>query len=630
MRTLLVSLNARHEHENPAPWYLKAACDAAFIRSCSKEKPGLTDVAKAIENDSFADTSAMDESLPAIAPASDSCSALDSEIYVLSRTINEELRRIFAAIVRQRPDVVGLSCYIWNRDMLLKLCRDLKACFPNTYIVAGGPEVSYGDGGDEFIDAGVDCIIAGEGEVRFPELLSMLRDGRFPNKEKLAEFKTVMPALKAEHMFFLRSSEYLTQLKGKIAYVEASRGCPYRCSYCLSSENSTMTLLPLDEVFLSIKALVSAGVRIIKFLDRTFNLDEKRTQTIWNFLQQFAGTGVTFHFEISPDLLTEEMLSTLAACIPGLFQLEAGIQSVHEKTLLNIRRKMNVPKALQNLGEISKQGNVHLHADLIVGLPGEGLGQIIESVDLLTETRPHHLQLGFLKLLKGTAIWREKSSWGYISREYAPYEILASRTLSAQEVIRLKEVEETIERFYNSGRFLLTLQWLLVRYRSAYDLFERLTDFQHNMAILEHAVSSETLFKCMLAFLGKMLDSDYTNAVFTLLKLDWVCAHKNPFTPRWLDLINIEAINETNDALEAYGIDVTKFKGGKSAPKNRFYAAYIDFSPGEFLGVYRLSDQKGNIIGRFKEGTDHKARVLIDTLEINPVLGRPMVRLSGY
>lgn len=591
LRTMLVSLNARFEHENPAAWYLKAACDKRGTSVCG-------------------------------------------DVAVLSRTINDDLNRIFGTVAAIQPDVVALSCYIWNRVETLRLCADLRAVFPCMVLVAGGPEVSYADGGDEYRAAGADLILAGEGEATFPDLLETLSSGTWPDSETEESWRRIAPPLKPEQLVSPCSPEYLALLSGRIAYLESSRGCPYRCSYCLSSESLSMTWIPLDRIHHELEQLVGAGVKVVKFVDRTFNLSEERTLSLWNHVKRYKDTGIVFHFEVAPDLLSKAQIALLGELPAGLVQIEAGIQSTHADTLARIGRKMEVERALCNLQQVLAVGNVHVHADLIAGLPGEGYAQFAASFNRLAAVSPHHLQLGFLKLLRGTRLWRESGQWGYVRRGYAPYEVIASSALSVGDMLRLKDIEETLERFANSGRFLLVMQWLLPQHVSPFMLFEALADKQRRMGLMGRAVSSDALFRCMLAFLTEdgasagnlageggacSAGNPMPDAGVALLRLDWVCAHRNPFLPEWLADGNLQISAETNWLRVAYGMgndgDHQVRNPNVRTIRNRYHAAVVVLPDTVRTGIRFVPGADGVADNRF--------RILIDVKVSNPVLGRP-------
>ena len=597
MRTLIVSLNAKFEHENPAPWYLKAACD---IRQGA-------------------------------------C----GEVMVLSGTINDQPAHLYARILEARPDVVGISCYIWNRDMALRLFQDLRAVLPAVRLVAGGPEVSHADGADAFLAAGVDVVLAGEGEARFADLLAMYRqethacvhadaparplfappteDGE-PDARQHLLWRSPAAPLSPGEIPSPCLPEFLAGIRGRIAYVEASRGCPYRCSYCLSSESPGVTRLPLEQVFSDVDKVVRAGAKVIKFVDRTFNVSEARTLEIWRHLLRYANEPVTFHFEIAPDRISEAQLALLRQAPPGLFQVEAGIQSVHPDTLGHIRRQMDVDLALKRIASIREAGNVHVHADLIVGLPQEGMAEVAVSFDRLSQASPHHLQVGFLKLIRGTQIRREADRWGYVSRTYAPYEVLSSSALSARDMLLMKDFEETVERFRNSGRFLLVMQWMLAGTDSAFSLFLALTERLREQDLLRRAVSSDTLFRFLLHNLDLTAPDAMAHAsAVKLLSLDWVCTHRNPFLPDWLAQDEKDEPPETKEVLMAYGEQGDEKTQGHKALHNRYHATALVLPEEVGVGVRRV----GGINHAARD--NHKVRVLVDVRRVHPVLGRPEV-----
>ena len=577
---LLVSLNSKYEHENPAVWYLKAAYEQRKTQ--------------------------------------ESLLKIQWKIIVLSKTINDDPDHIFAEIIERQPDVVAFSCYIWNRDETLRIASDIRSALPASILVAGGPEVSYGNGAEEYKNAGIDIILAGEGEEKFPDMLEAIACRRDLTAELLDNWGKVSPSLPAEKLVSPICDEYLSNLKGRIAYIESSRGCPFSCSYCLSSACKTMTYIPLERVFYELEQLVLSGAKVIKFVDRTFNLTDQRTLAIWEHLLKYADTPVVFHFEVAPDLLTGKQLELLSLMPLGLIQIEAGLQSVHTSTLHEIDRMMNVEQAITNMQKVLLTGNVHLHADLIAGLPGEDLVRFTESVNVLSRVMPHHLQIGFLKLLRGTKMWQDAKKYNFIERFYAPYEVIASDALPVYEMLKIKDLEETVERFYNSGRFLFVMQHLLKNTESAFSLYAQLSQFQKEKKLFHRAVSSDVLFQCMASFINNECSAKDREELMSLLRLDWVTSHKNPFLPDYLrtKTETDTLLVKTNWLEIAYGNDITVQVGSKSV-KNRFYVEKWCFPVIKFRGM-KLVNQWEN----------HKSLyVIIDTRIIHRVLGRPEVIL---
>jgi hypothetical protein len=381
-----------------------------------------------------------------------------------------------------------------------------------------------------------------------------------------------------------------------------------------------VTRLPLDQVFFDVERVVKAGAKVVKFVDRTFNLTDDRTLGMWRHLLRYAGLPVTFHFEVAPDRISEAQLELLAQAPSGLFQVEAGIQSVHPATLGLIDRRMDVGLALERIAAIREKGNVHVHADLIVGLPAEGAGEVAVSFDRLSQANPHHLQVGFLKLIRGTRIRRETEKWGYRSRVYPPYEVLASDALSAEDALGLKDFEETVERFRNSGRFLLLLQWWLSRADSAFAFFRMLTDRQREQGLLRRAVSAETLFLFLREMITTTLEgSDGLPVALHLLGLDWVCANRNPFLPQWFPLEENEEAVKTNEVRLAYGEQGDDMPQAQKAIRNRIHVMTLLLPEVVRQGVRPAWEMAVPLDWK------RPVRVLVDVRRIHPVLGRPEV-----
>ncbi len=400
MKVLLVALNAKYVQSNLAVYALRTACLAYDIR----------------------------------------CSIYESNI-------NELLVSHLAKIVAFQPDVVGFSCYIWNIDIISRLITDLRKILPQTVIVLGGPEVS------EIPKEALgkyqpDYIISGPGEKAWPELLIALKEG------------TKMPQIVEKTVSIDQTSfPYFPEddLKNHLVYYEASRGCANRCAYCLSSVNRKLEFRPLELVFQDLKKLWEMGIKQIKFVDRTFNLDKKRTLTIWQHLLTNYPEG-NFHFEMAADRLSEAEMDFLKKVPAGLFQMEIGVQSTYVPTLEAINRSTNSNILLNRLKELSEETKVLVYADLIAGLPLESYKQFLQSFSDVLATEPDQLQLGFLKLLPGTSLRAKASKWGLIYSNYPPYEILKTDHISFSELQKLKGLEWTVDLFYNSGYFKETLK----------------------------------------------------------------------------------------------------------------------------------------------------------------------------
>ncbi len=549
MKTLLVAINAKYEHEGLAVWCLKAACQY--------------------------------KGLP---------------VTVRQYSINDSDQRIWASLLEEHPDVIAFSCYIWNREMVLKLISDLKKAKPHCIIIVGGPEVSYEGSELDYNAAGADFIVKGEGEGKLPPILTALGEGGVASANALLEIEDRCREEMGYRSPFV--PEYLNRIRDRIAYIESSRGCPYRCAYCLSSESQGLVLFPLEEVKADIEGLVASGAKVIKFVDRSFNVNEKHSLEIWEFIRKFPREKITFHFEINPDRLTKAQMESLMSMPTGLVQVEAGIQSVNPRTLREVSRVMDVDLALQNIKSLVDKGNIHVHADLIAGLPYEGMESFKESFNRIYEVKPHHLQLGFLKLIHGTRIRREAEKHGYKYREYPPYEVIENQYLSSEDMLRLKGVEEVLDRTYNSGRLILTLDYLLNYFSTPYELYEGFALFLKVRSQLYQPVSAARLFELLRDYALELENMD-TLALDSYIALDYACSLKNTVIPDFLSDSPIKAL-DSRTLLE------TTLEGGwKKEYRKRFLV---------LEGSFPLKKGEG-----FKK---YENTMVVDTTLVDPVTGR--------
>ncbi|MGI6344362.1 MAG: DUF4080 domain-containing protein [Bacillota bacterium] len=399
--------------------------------------------------------------------------------------INDDLRRVAASIGRQRPDVLGFSCYLWNIEQTLALASDLKAVLPDVWIILGGPEA--GARAAELLEASpaVDYVVSGEGERAFRELIEALEEGRpqldLPGVWRRAAAGEVVgqattSPLPPEEIPAPYAMDELDELAHKLVYYESSRGCPFRCSYCLSG-GDRVRFLPLPRVFDELRVLLQANIPLIKFVDRTFNCHPERAQQIMEFLLRERGDS-RFHFEICADLLDETMLDFLRQVPPGVFQFEIGIQDTDPETLQAIGRRMNWDKLAANVRALREVGNIHLHLDLIAGLPEQTWSTLRRSFDMVIGLRPHRLQLGFLKVLPGTAIAAQVKECEYQVSAAPPYEVLQSKWLSFVELNKLHAMEELLESYYNSGLLEETLPGVWSeQWTSPFDFFSEFADW---------------------------------------------------------------------------------------------------------------------------------------------------------
>ena len=397
-------------------------------------------------------------------------------------TINQKTEQILKDIYRRQPDVVAFSCYIWNRRMVEELIRELPKVLPGVRLWAGGPEVTYD--ARAFLEACPKAagVMRGEGEETFCRLaayyiegeclLSGIRGLAYRGEDgRIHETEEREPADMDRLPFACENPERFTS---RIVYYESSRGCPFRCSYCLSSVERQVRFRSMELVEKELLFFLKAQVPQVKFVDRTFNLDPGRTARLWQWLLEHDNGITNFHFEIGADLLTEEELAIMSRMRPGLIQLEIGVQSTNGDTIRGIDRTMDLERLKAAVRRIKGFHNIHQHLDLIAGLPFEDLKSFRRSFDEVYELEPEQLQLGFLKVLKGSKMYERASDYGILCCGGPPYEVLSTRWLSYGDVLLLKGVEEMVEIYYNSHQFGRTLKELLKRYESPFDLFHEL------------------------------------------------------------------------------------------------------------------------------------------------------------
>lgn len=389
------------------------------------------------------------------------------EISVMESTINGNEKAFADEIISKRPDVVAFSCYIWNITKTLEICRIIK----NNHecrIVLGGPEVAYrpSDILDKYIF--IDYVLSGEGEWTFPDFLDNINgdlcrvsglsyrsaDEIILNPEK--EYEGTPPSPYSE--------EFFNNLNGRISYIETSRGCPYRCAFCLSGRCSPLRFFNIERVKEDILKLANSGTQTVKFIDRTFNANADRANEILLFIKENYGKeipeNVCFHFEIAGDILKESTIDILSSMPYGAIQLEIGMQSFNKETLKKINRKTNTEKLIENVKKLISFNNMHIHIDLIAGLTGEDSESFRNSFNIAYSLKAHMLQMGFLKLLHGAEMRENKDSYPCTFNEEPPYEVTSTPWLTAEEIISLKNCEDAVDRLYNSGRFLFTLEYL--------------------------------------------------------------------------------------------------------------------------------------------------------------------------
>lgn len=400
-------------------------------------------------------------------------------------TINQQTDEILEDIYRRKPDFIAFSCYIWNVERVRELTEQISLVLPDTLLWAGGPEVSYHAA--EFLR---DCpqmtgVMRGEGERTFAMLAAYYLEGvgaleetsGITYRDGAGEVRQTPDGrlLPMDEMPFLYGD--LKEFTHRIIYYESSRGCPFSCSYCLSSIDKRVRFRSLPLVERELQIFLDEKVPQVKFVDRTFNCNHAHAMEIWRYIRDHDNGVTNFHFEIAADLLTEEELALLAALRPGLIQLEIGVQSTNPGTIREINRQMDLPKVRERVERIRLGKNIHQHLDLIAGLPGEDLESFRRSFNQVYAMKPHQLQLGFLKVLKGSDMEERAAEYGTVYRPRPPYEVLSTRWISYGDLLELKGVEEMVEVYYNSGQFARTIEALSEAFADAYSLYRGLAQY---------------------------------------------------------------------------------------------------------------------------------------------------------
>ena len=424
----------------------------------------------------------------------------NEHIIVEEYTINQMEDQILEEIYKLKADVICFSCYIWNIRMIESLIHELRIIMPEVKIWAGGPEVSFS--GEDFLEkhSMVTGVMNGEGEETFLELCQYyikgdlsLEDIRGITYRKENEIITtsLRPFVAMDQIPFGydQCADFNEKFSNKIIYYESSRGCPFRCSYCLSSIEKQLRFKSLEKVYNELSFFLERRVKQVKFVDRTFNCNVQRSMEIWKFIRDNDNGVTNFHFEIAADILTDEELSLLKEMRPGQIQLEIGVQTTNLRTLEEIRRIMNFELVSKRVEAIGMNHNIHQHLDLIAGLPYEDYDSFHKSFNDVFKIRPEQLQLGFLKVLKGSWMYENAQNYDLVYGAKPPFEVRKTKWLSYEEILKLKRIEEMVEVYYNSHQFEQTLKLLLNEKADSFSFFERLGEYyeRENLFLVSHS-----------------------------------------------------------------------------------------------------------------------------------------------
>ena len=410
--------------------------------------------------------------------------ALGDMVKLKEYTINQYTDDIFKYLYKEKADVAVFSCYIWNISMVLELVDLLKKAQPKLQIWLGGPEVSYDSAELMQQNPAIDGVMRGEGEETFKQMLAYWKC----QETYEADLKNILgitwragdeiienaPALPVDMNTLPFIYKDMAVFEHKIIYYESSRGCPYSCSYCLSSIDKRVRFKDTELVKKELQIFLDAKVPQVKFVDRTFNCRHTHTMEVWRYIHEHDNGITNFHFEITADLLNDTEMDLLAQMRPGLVQLEIGVQSTYPKTIEEIHRKVDFDKLSYVVNRIHAAGNIHQHLDLIAGLPYENLEQFKQSFDDVYHLRPHQLQLGFLKVLKGSYMHEKQKDYGLVYRTKPMYEVISTDWMSFDDILYLKDIEQVLELFYNSHQFDMSVRYLEWFYDRPFALYDAL------------------------------------------------------------------------------------------------------------------------------------------------------------
>lgn len=470
------------------------------------------------------------------------CEELKENLTTKEFTINNNEDYIINEIYKEKPDLIGFSCYIWNIEMILDIISTLKKILPNTKIFLGGPEASYEY--EYLFKKGIDLIAIGEGEKTVKEIILAFNkkpeiDERFKNIKGVAfPFENEIFVSEEREQLDLNDIPFvyddLKDTENKILYYEASRGCPYTCQYCLSSLEKGLRFLEDDRVKSDLQFFLDNKVKQVKFVDRTFNCRKKYAIMIWEYLIENDNNITNFHFEISADILDDDMINVLKRARLGLFQFEIGIQSTNDITLNEIKRKTNLQKLFEKVLVVKDLKNIHQHLDLIAGLPNESYEIFKKSFNDVFNLYPEQFQLGFLKLLRGSGLRANAEKYGIIYKEKAPYEVLFTKYISYDEMSLLKDIENMVEIYYNSGKAINTIKYSLNYFKTPFDFFETLAKYWKEKGFENISHNKMKLYQIIFEFLFKNTQCE-KDILKEIIKFDIYLNDNIKSLPDWIE-----------------------------------------------------------------------------------------------
>ncbi len=513
-------------------------------------------------------------------------------------SINDREEKILEEIILEKPDVVAFSTYIWNIEMINRLSNLIKLVDENIEILYGGPEVSY-DSQNILKELNGEYIIEGEGEKTYREFVEYKlgeRDintirGLYYKKDNEILFNGKRPLMNMNEIVFPYEED--ENLDNKIVYYEASRGCPFNCKYCLSSTVHGVRFLDAERVKKELKYFIDKEVRLVKFVDRTFNCNHKFTMAIWEFLIN-QDTKTQFHFEISADILKKAELELLRKAPKDRFQFEVGVQTTNDDVLNRINRFVNFSDIKEKVDELLQIRNIKQHLDLIAGLPGEDYESFKKSFNDVYSISPEEIQLGFLKLLRGSSMREEAEDYGMKYSPYPPYEILKTKDISYYELLKLKKVEEMVDKYYNSQKFNNIIKYLVKKFETPFDFYYELGMYFEKKGYFNRNIGNSEYYRVFLDFNMEILKED-NHMLKEFLRFDYLSFNKKRGIPEFIkksiDKELEEKIKEKlrvkysfkDYYLESFDININKFKEDSIIVKEKDY--YLFGYGGDIINI---------------------------------------------
>jgi len=504
-------------------------------------------------------------------------------------TINQKQEYILGEILAEDPDIICFSCYIWNIDYIKDISYIIKEANNKVKILCGGPEVSYEIRDFMESNSSIDYVIFGEGEESFREFLEEIHK----HKPDLGKIKGL--AYKENNEVIINEGrapidnldiidypyEEGEEFDNKIIYYESSRGCPFCCSFCLSSLYKKLRFFSMERVKRDLKMLLNTRARQIKFVDRTFNADYRRSMEIMEYIAKNNKNNMTVHFEITADIINDEFLNFLSKMPVNMFQFEIGVQSLNEDTLREIDRHMDKEKLSRAIRQIGKNKNIHMHLDLIAGLPYEDYESFKKSFDGVYRLDAEKIQLGFLKVLKGTKIFRDRDKHGIKYTKKAPYEVICTKYMSLEELLKLKKIEDLVNRYYNEKYFDKSLKYVTDTEfpDSPFEFYESFSDYWLKHDLYNQAHSRKNLYKILYDYVKyrKGMDQEFIET----LKFDYIFNNQFEELPDYLDRESEDKFKDIKKRL-AHDVDF----------KNKYFPS----KEGKIINDFRISEIGGNII----------------------------------